>query len=362
MKKTAFFTLVVVLVLMMGVLPASAQLGDTDNSSFTVQNVGTGTATVQVTFYDESGASYEPTPLDSLASPTPNPFTLAPDESYEVNLSAIPSLSNGRYSVMISSDQPVVAIANLIGQNSAGTVFYNGSYSGASEGATTMYLPAIVYQYYGWNSLVSVQNIGSGSTDVTVTYNCGGNTYTDSKTGLLSGASVHFDLETAAPTGMPSNCNGSAEIVSTSQPVIVVDNQTAAGIGNTQSYNGFASGATPVYVPALYDAYYTWDSSLNVRKVGSGNTNVTVTYSDGGTATCSLTDATPSCLLLMTLAADHPGSGQKFGATITSTSLPVIAIANAANPSNQAQTYSGIAGGGDSVGAVSYTHLRAHET
>ncbi|MBU0703059.1 MAG: hypothetical protein KKC18_04260 [Chloroflexi bacterium] len=359
MKKTAFFTLVMVLVLLMGTLPASAQLGDMDNSSFTVQNVGTETATVQVTFYDDNGTEYNPTPLDSLASPTPNPFTLAQGASYEVNLSAIPNLNNGRYSVMISSDQPVVAIANLIGQNSAGTVFYNGSYSGVpdSDGAATMYLPAIVYQYYNWNSLVSIQNVGSGPTNVTVTYNCGSSTYTHSKIGLAAGASVHFDLETNAPTGMPTKCNGSAQIVSTSEPVIVVDNQTAAGIGNTQSYNGFASGASKLYVTALYDGYYTWNSSLNIRKIGSGNTNVTVAYSDGGTANCSLTDSAPSCLLQMVLSSHHPGSAKKFGATITSTSLPVVAIANAANPSNQAQTYSGVAGGASTVGVPTVMKL-----
>jgi hypothetical protein len=345
MKKYAFLALFVVLALAVEVIPASAQLGDVDNSSFTVQNVGTGVASVQITFYKEDGTAVAPTMLNSSK---PNPFTLQVGESFEVNLPAIPNFDDGRYSVVISSDQPLVAIANLIGQNSAGTVFYNGSYSGVGTGATTVYLPAVVHAYYGWNSLVSIQNAGSGPTDVTVTYTCGVNTYTQSKTGLAAGASVHFDLEKAAPSGMGA-CNGSAAIVSTAQPVIVVDNQTAAGLGNTQSYNGFTSGATTVNVPALYNNYYTWNSSVNIQKIGAGNTTVTVTYSDGvAPSTCNLTNAAPSCLLNMPTV--HTGGSKKFAAIITSNSLPVIAIANAANPVNQAQTYGGFASGTASVG------------
>jgi hypothetical protein len=345
-KVSVLLALSIALVLIVGVIPASAQLGDTDNSSFTVQNVGTGVATVQVTFYQEDGTPVQPTTLNSGKS---NPFTLNPGDSFEVNLPSIPSLANGRYSVVVSSDQPLVAIANLIGRNSASTIFYNGSYSGMETGATTMYLPAIVKKYYGWNSLISIQNAGSGPTDVTVTYTCGSSTYTHNKTALAAGASVHFDLETNAPAGMPDGCNGSAMITSTAQPVIVVDNQTAAGMGNTQSYNGFSGGGTPVYIPALYRAYYTWNSSINIRKIGAGNTTVTVTYSDASTpSTCNLTDLVPSCLLYMPTV--HPSGATKFGATITSSALPVVAIANAANPANQAQTYNGITTGAGQVG------------
>lgn len=335
---------ILVLTLAIWNTPVTAQLGDVDNSSFTVQNVGTGQATVAITFYDEAGNAITPNPLNGNK---PNPFTLNAGESFEVYLPGIPGLPNGRYSVVISSDQPVVAIANLIGQNTAATVFYNGSYSGMNAGATTMYLPAIVRDYYRWNSLISVQNAGSGPTNITVTYTCGTGTYTHTKSGLAPGASVHFDLETNPPPGMPTGCNGSAVVTSDSQPIVVVDNQTAAGLGNTQSYNAFATGAITIYIPALYHDYYTWSSSLNIRKLGSGETTVTVTYSDGGTSTCNLTDATPSCLLYMPSV--HPAKG-KFAAIITSSSLPIVAIANAANPNGQAQTYEGFMGGASSVG------------
>lgn len=344
MKRATLLAILVAFALIVGSTPAQAQLGDIDNSSFTVQNAGEQTATVAITFYDENGTPYTPNPLNGGK---PNPFTLGKGESFEVYLPGIPGLPDGRYSVVISSDEKVIAIANLIGQNAAGTVFYNGSYSGVSAGATTVYLPSIVHEYYNWNSLISIQNVGSGPTNITVDYTClGGGTGQHTKIALAPNAAVHFDLETNPPTGLPTRCNGSAVITSDPEPVIAVDNQTADG-GFTQSYNGFNSGATTVYVPALYHDYYTWNSSINIRKIGAGNTTVTVTYSDGGSSKCNLTDATPSCLLYMP--AEHPGKG-KFAATIISNPLPVVAIVNAANPKNQAQTYTGFTGGTSTVG------------
>jgi hypothetical protein len=344
MKKT-LTVLIVIVALALAALPASAQLGDIDNSSFTVQNTGSGEATVQVTFYEEDGTAHTPSPLNASK---PNPFTLNEGESFEVVVPQIPGLPDGRYSVVISSDQEVVAIANMIGQNTAGTIFYNGSYSGASDGADTAYLPAIVHESYNWNSLISVQNAGSSPTDVTVNYTCaGGATASDTATNLAPGAAVHFDLETAAPSGLPAGCSGSAEVSSTGgTPLIVVDNQTADG-GFTQSYNAFVSGATDLSIPALYHQYYTWDSSLNVRKIGAGSTSVTVSYSDGGTSTCNLTNASPSCLLYMP--SEHSATGL-FAASISSSSLPVVAIVNSANPNGQAQTYGGFSGGTGTAG------------
>jgi len=343
MRRLLTLALSVVMVLVY-VIPVYAQLGDVDNSSFTVQNVGTASATVQISFFSESGSEIVPTTLNAAKA---NPFTLAIGESFEVYVPGITSLPAGRYSVVIASDQPVVAIANLIGQNSAATVYYNGSYSGASAGAASVNLPSVTHAYYNWNSLISVQNAGTQATDITVSYFCGGS-FQQTKSNILPGAAAHFDLETAAPAGM-GGCAGSAVITSSNdQPLVAVDNQTAAG-GFTQSFNAFAEGSQTVYVPAMYEAYYTWNSSLNIAKIGAGVAAVTVEYSDGSPdSTCNLTDAAPSCLLYMPTA--HGGTAKLFAATVTSVGQPVVAIINSANPTGQAQTYGGFPGGAGKVG------------
>ena len=336
---------IVVAMLFVLVVPASAQLGTTDISSFTIQNVDTTDATVTVTFVDESGNEITPTELSGGKS---NPFTLTPGESFEVYVPGIPTaqLPNGRYSVVISSSAQVVAIANLVGE---GNVYFNGSYSGFESGATDFFLPAVVFNYYGWYSLISVQNVGANAADINVSITCDNGTVgTLTATAVPSMASHHFVLKNETPGGFnaSTSCNGSAEITS-AENVVVVDNQSVPAGGNTQSYSGVTSGASTLYVPALYHSYYGWDSSINIRKLGSGNATVTATYSDGGQSTCDLTDAVPGCLLYMP--AKHPGTGY-FGATIASSGPDLIAVVNAANGS-QAQTYNAV-GVGTASGAV----------
>lgn len=351
MKRVTLVSLLVVLaVLAVAVMPAAAQLGDTDVSSFTVQNVGTGDAQVTVTFVQEDGTQVVPTELNGGQT---NPFTLAVGESFEVYVPGIPEaqLPSGRYSVVVSADQQIIAIANLVGQ---GTVNFNGSYSGFSGGAAPFYLPSVVYNYYGWYSLISVQNVGANATDITVTITCSDGTVgTLTATSVASMASAHFDLETTTPSGFTSStvCNGSAVVTTSGENVVAVDNQTVPAGGNTQSYSGVASGASKLYVPALYNSYYGWNASINILKISSGDVTVNVTYSDSGTSTCNLTDAAPNCLLYMPN--EHAGTGY-FGATVEATGGDIVAVVNAANGS-QAQTYNGVpdGSGSDTVGIPS---------
>jgi hypothetical protein len=349
MKKFTIITLLAILAMLFAAVgPAAAQLGQTDFSSFTVQNVDTVEATVTVYFYNDAGDEFVPDPLNGAQT---NPFTLDPGESFEIYVPGIPAaeLPNGRYSVMIESSARVVTIANLIG---SGSVNFNGSYSGFSESAPTFYLPGVVFNYYGWYSLISVQNVGSGMADIDLTITCEDGTIgTLSATDVEQFASHHFVLKETTPVGFTAatKCNGSAMIASLNN-IVVTDNQSVPTAGNTQSYSGVAAGDPTVFVPALYHAYYGWDASVNVQKLGAGNTTITATYSDGGTSTCDLTDAAPACLLYMP--AEHPGMGY-FGATITnSADLDLMVIANAANGS-QAQTYNGVGGGSMSVGVPS---------
>jgi len=349
MKFTKALTLFAVLALLfMAVTPVYAQLGTTDISSFTIQNIDTTNATVTVRFVSEAGVVTTPTTLNSSKT---NPFTLIPGESFEVYTPgiAIADLPSGRYSVVIESTAQVVAIANLVGQ---GSVYFNGSYSGFSSGATTFYLPAVVFNYYGWYSLISVQNVGSAATDVTVTITCAnGTTGTLTATGVPANASHHFVLKSEVPTGFTAatSCNGSAQVTS-AQPVVVVDNQSSPAGGNTQSYSGMSAGSNSLYAAALYKGYYGWNSSLSIRKIAAGNTTVTITYSDATTSTCNLTDAAPGCSLYMPTA--HSASGL-FGATITSApAMSLVAVVNAANGS-QAQTYNAVGSGTGTVGIPS---------
>lgn len=355
MKKFSIITLLSILaILFAAVSPAFAQLGQTDVSSFTVQNVDSVDAIVTIHFYNDAGEDFTPTVLNAGQ---PNPFTLTPGSSWEVYVPAIPAaqLPSGRYSVMIESSARVATIANLLGQ---GSRYFNGSYAGFSSSAPTFYLPGVVFNYYGWYSLISAQNVSDVPINITLTITCSNiaATGTLTATNVQPFASKHFVLKETTPSGFTTStkCNGSAVVTGTGN-IVVTDNQSVPSGGNTQSYSGVSAGSPTVFIPALYQSYYGWFSSLNIQKLGAGNTTVTVTYSDVGSSTCNLTDAAPACLLIMTSV--HPAASKPFAATITNSGgLELMVIANAAN-NKQAQTYNGVEAGSLSVGVPSVMKL-----
>jgi hypothetical protein len=357
MKKIAF-TLMMIMVL---ALPAYAQLGDTDNSSFVIQNLGTNAATVTVIFYEEAdmgGDPHQPDPLlpgpdgtCGTADDILNPFSVAPAAKQEVYMPAVCGLADGRYSVVIESTEPVAVIANLLG-NTANTTYYNGSYSGFGAGATTIYFPSTQFQYYNWNSLMSIQNTTSSSISVDVSlYDSAGSVVgTKSYPSVPAFSSVHLDLEVeGAGLGLPAGLNGSAKAVC-SGACVGTDNQTATG-GFTQSYGAFVGGDTTLYAPGLYNGYYTWNSSLKVQNIGTVATTINVEYNIEGGDVCVAPEETiqPNQALFHYLPAQWAGWGcsssinKIIGATIVSGGEPIVGVANAANPKKQAQTYSAFA-------------------
>lgn len=346
MKKLLSVGLVLMLIVTT-VSTVSAQLGTTDVSSFAIQNLGTGQATVTVTFYDEDGNATVPAVLNSGQT---NPFTLDPGKGWEIYVPAIPDteLSDGRYSVVIESTEPVAVTANLLGQST--NRGFNGSYSGFEAGGSPVYLPSIFYNYWGWYSLVSVQNTTPDPVDVTVNYYWGSDLIaTHTKSNLQGFASVHFDWETNLPTlesgksfPGPNESPLSAKVVATGD-VVAVDNQTVPTAGSTQSYNGFLAGAQEAYVPSLFNSYYGWFSSMLIQNVDTVATSVTVTFNDGcqdyfDTDLGSVQDTSftlqPSQAKQLLFRYDlTPCHGQEvtFGAELTSTAGDIAAIVNQAS-------------------------------
>lgn len=357
MKKFVYLIALVIisLALAISVFPAKAQLGDQDGSNITIQNISTSTATVLVTFVSETGTTYTPTNLGGTLT---NPFTLAQGENKLIYVPNIPSAqlpSGQRYSVVVSSDAPVVA---TVGVFSNGTRHFHGIYSGFSAGATTVYLANVAYNYSGWYALISVQNIGSAPADITVNISCTNpaSTVTSgtlSVTDLPVNASKTWALKNTLPSGAgwstSSVCQGSAEITS-DQPIVAVNNQHIPANGKTNSYEAFGSGSLKVFVPNLLHNFSNWNSGINIVKIGSGSTNVTVTFNDGSpNAGCALSDATPSCHLYMP--AVHTPSGTSFGATIDSDTLPIIV--NVGQGQSTYATQSGYMGFADGSGSAS---------
>jgi phosphotransferase system HPr-like phosphotransfer protein len=340
MKSLKIAVLLALALVLVVIIPASAQLGDTDTSSFTIQNISATDATISVTFVGSDGTEYTPTDLGNSIT---NPFTLAPSAARQIVVSQIPSteLPSGSYSVVISSDVEVVAQAGLAG---AGSTHFQGAYTGFSSGATTMYIPTVAYNFFGWYSMISVQNLGTAAADVTVTISCTGGsaagaTATLSTTDLPVNASYTWALKNVLPTGLTAGdtCDGSA-VVTSDQPVVAVNNQNNpttgnASLGSTNSFEGSVAGSDVVYVGGLSKNFFGWRSALTIQALGASiDTNVTIDYA--GTTwdsdTCHLTAAAPSCKLIMTT--DAAKADGRYAATITSDdSTQLLAVAGSTN-------------------------------
>jgi hypothetical protein len=261
----------------------------------------------------------------------------------------IPALSNKTYyptnsmngSAVISSDQPLAAIVNVLGNSGVvGT-----AYGGSSQGSTTAYVPILMKNNYGFNTWFNVQNAGSSATTVTANYSDG----TTASQSINPGASKTFDQATETHT--PKTF--AATLTSTgSQPIVVTvveENSTTLS-----SYSGFASGSTNPVMPIINANNYGVVTGVSIQNAGSVATNVTVSYtpSAAGTA-CTETISIPAgavknfALNAFTNTPQTPGTtctlGQKFvgsgQVTANSASQPLVAIVNQANGTKNADAY-----------------------
>lgn len=339
MKALKVFALAMLMVLV--AVPFAGAQTITWNSSFTVVNLGSTDATVTATFYDEAGTDYTPNPL--VPGSFDNPFVLGPGASAVIVMAyANSSLPNGRYSVVLSADQPIVAIANLQGLQDP-SVNFNGSYSGSEDvGQMTAYLPSVSNSFYDWYSHLSIQNLTNAAMDVTVDFFFGTTTPIASITSNVPAyTSWHLNMDDAGITpALPIDWNGSAT-VSAAGPVAVVNNDYNQGIslGAEQTYSGAVAGSMDLYCPGLYDQFVgIWISSLNIQNIGGADANVTIDYSDGQSQNVVI--APNASYLGVYMNGTHDG----FFSAHVSGDQNLVAVANATSGASS-QTYECAAAG-----------------
>ncbi len=287
MKKVHIFS--VVLVLLLSILPASALGQGTPNtkapgvwvSSINIQNVGSGEATVVLNFYDTNGN------LALSFNVTPN---IPAGGSRSLYVPAqVPGLSDGQYSVVASSDQPLQIVVNSSSTIPAPAGAYMGVQAG--ETAKTLYFPGLYKNYYGFYSQVVLQNTESTNANVTLSFykQRTGEHVTDITATIPPTSSRVFALQdlTAVPSG---NVDGllSLKVTSDKNLAGIANIWTSAKYGEYSDYNAFVSGSTTVYAPALYKNYYGFVSSLTVQNLADTANNIRVTYSNGVTETKEL--------------------------------------------------------------------------
>jgi hypothetical protein len=127
------------------------------------QNATSSPVDITVEIYSSAQAS----PIHTITQ-----SAVAANASASFEMEGLAQLSdNVVYSAKIIGTGNIAPIVTIYGEGPASEQMY--SYNPFTGGSTTVYTPVIMNNFYGYNTSLSVQNIGSASTDITVTYGTG---------------------------------------------------------------------------------------------------------------------------------------------------------------------------------------------
>ncbi|GAB4500580.1 MAG: hypothetical protein Fur0035_01200 [Anaerolineales bacterium] len=277
------------------------------NTNFVVQNVTAAPVDVTVEIINSAGTV--------VATQT---ATAVPAYAYtNFEQAGLTGLSaNVNYSAKITGTGAIAVESNIYGQGAVTNELY--SYGLFTSGSTTVYVPSIMKNYYGYLTALTVQNLGASTANVTVTYGTG---LVQTQAIAANSSYVFYTPNTALPSGTLT----SAKITSDQNIVALVNEQNS--YRRAASYGGFASGSMKVSAPIVMKRYYNYNTSVTCQNVGSAATDMTITYSNGATATISAVAANGTALFYQPNDTNLP-DGFNGSATITSSSQPIVCVVN----------------------------------
>jgi hypothetical protein len=189
---------------------------------------------------------------------------------------------------VVATGGQVVASALEVGST---TLF---GYNGFTAGTTNPVFPLVNANNAGFITGIQVANLGTQSTDVTISYtprdSNSGTACTETKT-VPAGSSTTFAIKAFAISETGENCANGAKFVgsgsvsanTTNQPLVGIVNQLNSASNKGAAYNAFGSGGgtASVNLPLMMDnnggaKFFTGYSILNV---GADPVDITCTYS-----------------------------------------------------------------------------------
>ncbi len=244
--------------------------------SLWVQNMDeTQSATTVVDFYKQGGGA----PISIVR---PNFGALG---AVEIDLSAEPTLQNGAYAAITSSDREIGVVNRCSWQNSGAAAMSNGSLPG-----TEMIVPLAAKNYEGQTSLITIQNSDTGAqANATVKLYALGQAQPLGSTNVViaPGTSTTLDLaKHAAFAAVPTGTIGHI-VVSSSMPVAVnniVDVETSQY--GVYSFEGIP---TSVVTDTLYAPQVHAASPLDPTDPGSPKLDSMMMVVNSGTAAADVT-------------------------------------------------------------------------
>ena len=244
-------------------------------SRLAIQNTGAAQANVTLHFENSSSRSYTISPNGVLF------------------LDNLWFLGTGYVgSVRIVSDQSVAAVASHTKDVGATHVAF--AHNAFAAGSSSNQFPLVMRRYNpptdtGWNTGIQARNLGSSSTNATLTYRPINQSGTYNYTAAVpANGSTTFYLPHLP--GFPDNTYGVATLQA-SQSLASVVNATKYTADVAVSANGFLStdGTDTIILPVMYKGYSGRDSGVQAQNVGSQATDVEVRYYDSsGNEECTI--------------------------------------------------------------------------
>jgi len=280
-------------------------------SNLYVQNASSAPVDITVSIYG---------PGSSTPVATQTATGVPPNASRSFDQKGLAGLSSGvAYSAKISATGAMAAIANIYG--GVGTAVNNQlySYNPVASGSTVAYAPVIMNAYYGYNTALVIQNMGTGSTNYTVTYGTG-----HTQTGTIA-AGASASLYTPA-SGVPAGTLTGAKVESSTEPIVVLVNEST-NKNRAASYIGFTSGSTTVNTPIVMKRFYKYNSSVTCQNLGTAATVMSIRY--GGIAGTTNSPSIPAGGTHMFYQPTDPLLTNNWigSATITATQ-PIVCVVN----------------------------------
>ncbi len=221
------------------------------------------------------------------------------------------------YSAKIIGTGNIAPIVNIYGRAGADNQLY--SYNPFAAGSTTAYAPVIMNAFFGYNTSLTVQNIGGSTTPITVTYGTG----QVQNFNVASNSAVQiYTPSTAVPSGSLTGVT----VVSGGQPIVLLVNESNA-YNRAASYSGFAAGGTQVRTPIVMKDYFDYNSSVTCQNVGGSATTMTMAYSGVGPTTVSGSINPGGTFLFYQPSESQLAVGYIGSGTITA-SQPIVCVAN----------------------------------
>jgi len=320
------------------------------NSYIVVQNTSNSDTTVSIAYRNQNG--------NPLATATET-ATIAAYSSrifYQDANVELPSnfIGSAKVTVTQPSDALLAVIVNFynLGDTSESSQFH--SYNGFSAGASKLYAPRVVRQFYGYNSGITIQNIGTIDTAVTITFYVDGNTYIHHTKTIQANAALPLyipDLSELDPVGSLSIDHrfGNA-ILEADEPgavIVAIINEDNRGnaddndgnpipserIGQGSSYNAISAGSES-------STLFFQQVMSKVDGIFSGGFQISNVTDQAGTCDITFYGAPEANLIAFAIEAnsslsmyapDIPNMPDGFNAGVTAVcTVNVIGIANVA--------------------------------